>query len=84
MCKEVALLMLAPAQQKSLPPPSCSPQWSAASPFPPQRVWLLLALISCALSPSPCHNSLHIPPPSVHHTARLPMAQRLRPTSLLC
>lgn len=78
------VLMLAPAQPKSLPPPSHSPQWSAASPFPLQRVWLLLALISCALSPSPCHHSLHIPPPSVHHTARLPVPQRLRPTSLLC
>lgn len=81
--KRCLVLMLSPAQQKSLPPPLCSPQWSAASPFPPQRVWLLLALISCALSPSPCHHSLHIPPPSMHHTARLPMPQRLRPTSLL-
>lgn len=61
--KRWLVLILAPAQQKSLPPPLCSPQWSAASPFPPQCVWLLLALISCALSPSPCHHSLHISPP---------------------
>lgn len=81
--KRWLVLILAPAQQKSLLPPLCSPQWSAASPFPPQCVWLLLALISCALSPSPCHHSLHISPPSVHCTARLPMPQRLRPPSLL-
>lgn len=67
------VLMLAPAQQKSLPLPACSPQWSAAAPFPLQHVCLPLALIPRALSPpppSPAH-------PPVHRTARLPSAHAL-------
>jgi len=59
---------LAPAQQNSLLLPACSPRWSAVAPFPPQRVWLLLALISCALSPTP-PSPAH---PPVRCTAKVP------------
>lgn len=65
------VLTLAPAQQKSLPPPACSPRWSAAAPFPPQRVCLPLALISCTLSPPPL-------PPSPVHPRRAPHSQAPR------
>ena len=73
------VLMLAPAQLKSLPQPVYSPWRSAASPFPPQHVWLLLALISCALSPLP-------PPLSPAHSRALhsQAPHTLVPADALC
>lgn len=83
MCKEVTGAHAAPSSAEEPPPAFMQPSVERSISLPPAACLAaarsnFLCIVPITAPPFPAH-----PTPSVHHTARLPMPQRLRPTSLL-
>lgn len=83
MCKEVTGAHAAPRSAEEPPPAFVQPSVERSISLPPAACLAaarsnFLCIVPITAPPFPAH-----PARSVHHTARLPMPQRLRPTSLL-
>lgn len=83
MCKEVTSAHAAPSSAEEPPPAFVQPSVERSISLPPAACLAaarsnFLCIVPITAPPFPAH-----PTPSVHHTARLPMPQRLHPTSLL-
>lgn len=81
VCEKVAGAHAGPSSAEEPPPACVQPLVEHSSSLPPQRVWLPLALISCALSPPPPPSPAH---PPVRRTARLSTPRCPRPASQPC